>query len=296
MNDPLDLSARHELISNLVSIPGSSEEWAQYRLTPEQVAFYHEFGYLAGIRMLNQEQVELLRGELNDLVDPSHSKRSLFYEFHSNESCDPSRVLFHALGAWRIAPDFMICSGILDSRWLLHNSWRSGPLLARPVVLQTGPSRWERGLASGLLLLDPDLADGPSKLLDRAGRLDSREWLCALRSRKSPLGVAAHHRSCGRYEAIQTVLSKEQQSAFKPVAIELKSGESSFHHPLMVHGSYENSTDRPRRATVINVFREVVESASNEPLLEGVPPIRMGDRVSGQFFPLLFDERDLSRG
>jgi ectoine hydroxylase-related dioxygenase (phytanoyl-CoA dioxygenase family) len=92
-------------------------------------------------------------------------------------------------------------------------------------------------------------------------------------------------------EAIQTVLNLEQRRDFLPVAIELKSGECSFHHPLMVHGSYRNSTDRPRRATVINVFRDGVESASDEPPLVGVPPIPTGEKMSGQFFPLLFDEK-----
>jgi len=38
------------------------------------------------------------------------------------------------------------------------------------------------------------------------------------------------------------VLTEEQQEQFKPVAIELRKGEASFHHPLMVHGSYENRT------------------------------------------------------
>ena len=69
--------------------------------------------------------------------------------------------------------------------------------------------------------------------------------------------------------------------------IELKRGEASFHHPLLVHGSFANSSDRPRRATVINVFRDGVRSASDEPLLEGVPPIAAGRAMGGQFFPLL---------
>jgi ectoine hydroxylase-related dioxygenase (phytanoyl-CoA dioxygenase family) len=47
--------------------------------------------------------------------------------------------------------------------------------------------------------------------------------------------------------AIESVLTGEQKAKFKPVAIELKKGEAAFHHPLMVHGSYENRTDRPRR-------------------------------------------------
>ena len=60
--------------------------------------------------------------------------------------------------------------------------------------------------------------------------------------------------------AIQSVLSAEQKSQFKPVAIQLKAGECSFHHPLMVHGSFENRSDRPRRGAVINVFRDGVRT------------------------------------
>jgi ectoine hydroxylase-related dioxygenase (phytanoyl-CoA dioxygenase family) len=89
--------------------------------------------------------------------------------------------------------------------------------------------------------------------------------------------------------SIQSVLSEKQQNEFQPVPIELKQGEASFHHPLMVHGSFENKTERPRRAIVINAFADGVLSDSNEPLLAGVPPIPRGERMQGQFFPLLFD-------
>ena len=40
----------------------------------------------------------------------------------------------------------------------------------------------------------------------------------------------------GDMHAIESVLSPEQLDQFKPVAIELKKGQCSFHHPLMVHG------------------------------------------------------------
>jgi len=89
--------------------------------------------------------------------------------------------------------------------------------------------------------------------------------------------------------SIESVLSADQQDEFDPIPIELKAGECSFHHPLMVHGSYENRSDCPRRGAVINVFRDGVCSASNEALLAGVPPISAGERMAGQFFPLLFD-------
>jgi len=89
--------------------------------------------------------------------------------------------------------------------------------------------------------------------------------------------------------SIQSVLNEEQKAEFKPVAIELQAGECSFHHPLMVHGWFENRSEEPRRGAVINVFRDGVRSASNDPLLQGIPPIRIGEKLDGQFFPLLFD-------
>jgi len=83
-----------------------------------------------------------------------------------------------------------------------------------------------------------------------------------------------------------TVLSPDQKETFRPVPIELKRGQCTFHHPLMVHGSYEN---RSQRATLINAFRDGVRSAAEEPLLAGVPPIPKGHKMEGQFFPLLSD-------
>lgn len=92
----------------------------------------------------------------------------------------------------------------------------------------------------------------------------------------------------GDMEAIHRVLSAEQREQFDAaVAVELKMGEASFHHPRLVHGSFANHSDRARRATVVNVMRDGVCSATNESLLQGVPIIPAGEKIEGQFFPLL---------
>jgi ectoine hydroxylase-related dioxygenase (phytanoyl-CoA dioxygenase family) len=90
-------------------------------------------------------------------------------------------------------------------------------------------------------------------------------------------------------DSIQKVITEDQKREFKPVAIELKKGQASFHHPLMVHGSFENRTDSPRRAAVLNVFHDGVLSDSDAPPLAGVPPVPNGEPMQGQFFPLLFN-------
>ncbi|HXG92949.1 MAG TPA: phytanoyl-CoA dioxygenase family protein [Blastocatellia bacterium] len=285
-----DLSKYHEPISNLFKLPSSPEEWAQYRLSDEQVEFFKENGYVAGIRVLDDEQIETLREELNEIVDPRHPAHHLFYEFHSNESSDPSQILFHALGAWRIKP------GLHDVLWHPAFTVPASQLLEGAVRFWHDQIFYKPARHGGIVAWHQDYSywtrtQPVAHLTCWIGLDDStRDNGCVHYvpgSHRWPLlpitGLA------NDMNAIESVLTDEQKTAFKPVAIELKRGEASFHHPLMVHGSFENRTLSPRRAVVINVFRDGVRSASDNPPLEGVPPIPAGEKMGGQFFPLLFD-------
>jgi ectoine hydroxylase-related dioxygenase (phytanoyl-CoA dioxygenase family) len=290
---PEDLANYSHPITSFAPPPVTSSGWRKYRLRDEQVAFFHENGYLSGIRILTDEQVDQLREELRGLVDPQHPGNSLFYEFHTNESPDPSRVLFHALGAWRIA------AGFHDILWhpaftmpasqLLGGAVRfwHDQLFCKPahhggvVAWHQDYSYWTRTkpmahLTCWIGLDDATKENGCLQYVPRSHR-----WELL------PITGLA-----GDMNAIQNVLSPEQKADFKPVAIELKKGEAAFHHPLMVHGSYANSTERQRRATVINVFRDGTCSDLSAPLLEGVDTIPPGQPMGGKFYPLLFDPGD----
>jgi ectoine hydroxylase-related dioxygenase (phytanoyl-CoA dioxygenase family) len=285
-----DLSTSHHPVSGMFDQPLTSDQWNRNLLTDEQVAFYHEHGYLAGVRLLSEEQVEVLRNELTHLIDPGHPGRELFYEYHSNESTNPATVLFHALGAWRVTsgfhdllwnPAFLVPAAQLlgGAVRFWHDQIFHKPAYHGAVVAwHQDYSYWTRTepmahLSCWIGLDDVTRANGCVHYVP-----GSHRWNLL------PVTGLAHE-----MEAIQTVLSAEQKAQFKPVAIELKQGEASFHHPRMVHGSYENRTERPRRATVINVFRDGVRSASDVAPLAGVPPIPKGEVMNGQFFPLLFD-------
>ncbi|MCW3091821.1 MAG: Phytanoyl-CoA dioxygenase [Ferruginibacter sp.] len=93
----------------------------------------------------------------------------------------------------------------------------------------------------------------------------------------------------GDMEGLMQYLTDEQKNEFKPVPIEVKKGYATFHHPLMVHGSYENKSAQQRRAFVLNVFADGTLSNSDDVLLQGVPPINKNNKMEGQFFPLIFD-------
>ena len=87
---------------------------------------------------------------------------------------------------------------------------------------------------------------------------------------------------------LMQVLSEGERAAFHPVPALLKRGEVSFHHPLLVHGSFGNRSDRSRRAAVINYFADGTRSATDDELLAGVT-VPKGELMGGQFFPVVFD-------
>ena len=91
--------------------------------------------------------------------------------------------------------------------------------------------------------------------------------------------------------AVFEVLTDEQRQEVLPVPSILKAGQASFHHPLTLHGSFENCSDRQRRAAVVNVFLDGVRSDSDEPLLGGVPVVAKGKKIDGRYFPLLDPEK-----
>ena len=286
----VDLSTQHRPITGLFRLPTSRDEWLSFRLSDEQVEFYRRNGYVAGIPMLTDEQVEALREELVALSDSSHETNHLFYEYHSNESPDPATTLFHALGAWRIAPAFH------DLLWNPAFTVPASQLLEGPVRFWHDQLFCKPAHHGGVVAWHQDYSYWTRTTpmahlscwigLDNSTRDNGCVHYVPGSHRWSLLPITG---LAGDMQAIKQVLTEEQKTAFKPVAIELKKGEASFHHPLMVHGSYENKTDLPRRAAVINVFRDGVRSASDAPPLEGVPPIPKGEPMGGQFFPLLFD-------
>src|SRR5438094_7698998 len=68
-----DLSKHHRPITTLFN----TDHAEQYHLTNDQIEFFHTNGYLAGIRLLNDEQIEALRLELAALSDPNNPGNAL---------------------------------------------------------------------------------------------------------------------------------------------------------------------------------------------------------------------------
>ena len=280
-----DLSEFHQSIGDWL------EPTESLALSVEQRENFDREGYIKGIRVLSEDHLAVLRQELNEFFVPDHAGRDLWYEYHADESQGSDTVLFHALGAWRLRPGFhdLLWNPVIThvASQLLGGAVRfwHDQLFCKParhggvVAWHQDYSYWTRTkpmahLTCWIGLDDSSMDNGCLHYVP-----GSHKW-----DLLPVTGLA------GEMDAIQEVLSPEQWQQFQsPVAIEMKAGECSFHHSLLVHGSFENRTEHPRRAAVLNLVLDGVRSASNEPLLEGVPPIAVGQKLEGQFFPLLYD-------
>ena len=81
-----DLSLNHQPIGCSPPAALSEAVLEHHEFTEDQIEFFSRHGYLAGIPMLDQDQLSVLRQELEEISQPDHPGRSFWYEFNPTES------------------------------------------------------------------------------------------------------------------------------------------------------------------------------------------------------------------
>jgi len=298
-NDSMhDLSNFGNPISTLFKQPKNAVEWEQYALSKEQVEFFNENGYLSGIKILNDKQIDALNEELVRLQNGSEADKALFYHYENNESEDPDKILFHAIGAWRVTPGFH------DLIWSPAYRMAAYQLLGQPIRLFHDQLFCKPAKHGGVVAWHQDFSywtfTKPMQHLTCWIGLDdanvdngclyyipgSHKW-----------GLLPVTGLAGDMNAVKQVLDEDQQIQFeKKVANELKRGYASFHHPLMMHGSYANHSERSRRAVVINAMGQDTqgntEGYNRLDALSHFPDMPQDQLLNSRFFPILLDARD----
>ncbi|XP_050415070.2 phytanoyl-CoA dioxygenase domain-containing protein 1 [Patella vulgata] len=297
-----DLSKIHKPLGVLYDPIKDKSEWSKFKLTNEQIEEFWRDGFLLNIPVLTEEQCDkVLQDYIYFLTDKSHPRKDLLYEFHSNQSGDPNNVLMHCLGHWRVTEHFhdlvFLPNVVVPASQLLDKNNREeavrfwhDQLFAKPPNIGGGVawhqdySYWIRTapmkhLTVHIALDDQSAENGALHYIP-----GSHNW------NRNGLPLPVTDFNFKDMESIQTILTEEEKAAFKPICGNLKKGEASFHHPLAVHGSYGNRSQRPRRAAVLNYFADGVKSNTNEELLKG-SKIPKGQKMEGDLYPIVFDPK-----
>jgi len=289
-----DLSVYSKPVSDMFEWPKNSSQWEQFMLTDEQINLFNTHGYLHNVKLLEEMQVDRLNHELIDIMNPDNPYNDLLYEMHHNESTDPAKVVFHSLGHWRVTvgfhdvlwnPAFVMAAYQLLGKKAVR-FWHD-QLFCKPakhggvVAWHQDYSYWTRSIPMQHITCWVGLDDANTENGCLHYIPGSHNW-----------GLLTNPVLTGEMDGLKAYLNKGQLEKLKyPVPVEMKKGYGTFHHPLLVHGSFENKSERSRRALVINAFADGTLSDSDEPLLKGVPVFKKGEKLEGQFFPLLFNGR-----
>ncbi len=294
----LDLSDFCCPISNLFEQPKNTAEWEQYVLSEEQIEFFKNNGYLCDIKILNDKLVDALNEELVHLQLGSNGRRKLFYYYENNESEDTNKVLFHAIGAWRVT------QGFHDLIWSPVYRMAAYQLLGQPIRLFHDQLFCKPAKHGGVVAWHQDFSywtfTKPMQRLTCWIGLDDTDAdnACLYYIPGShKWGLLPVTGLAGDMNAVNQVLNEDQQIQFeKKVANELKRGCASFHHPLMMHGSYSNHSEKSRRAVVINAMGH--DTLGNTmgydrfDALKSFPDMPQDTLLNSRFFPILLDHQD----
>ncbi len=265
-------------------------------LTGEQLQFYSENGYYSPLPLLDDRQLTEMREALERMVhQPDHPRA---HEILSRPKLKPGQPtpMIYFQGAWLAEEAFhdilFFPKLTRPLRQLLGTPrvrfWHD-QIFYKParhggvVAWHQDYSYWTRTEPIGhitcfVALDDTTLENGCLHVIP-----GSHRW--PLLPTVPLTGTAAD------MDAIKQVLSPEQLAQFKPTPISLKAGQCSFHHPLLLHGSYANTSDHPRRGVVLNFMKADTRSNDDQkPPMPGAPIYPKGAVIAGDLFPIVTPE------
>ncbi len=279
----------HRPLSDLFPPPA---RLAGFELTPDQVRFYHDNGYVRGGRVLDDRQLDALREGLERIRRGENPRLGELYEVDEAWRKDPDKAVFHILGMWLIDEAFhdllwhpaitVKASQLLDTprvRFWHDQVFYKPPRHPGVVAWHQDYSYWTRAwpprhVTCNIVLDDVDLENGCLQYVPK-----SHTW-----------GLVPKLQLLKDMEGVRNLLSPEQLTQFKPDPMVAKAGECTFHHSHTMHGSYGNGADRPRRAVALNFMHPETRSGDGaNPLLYGVPLVPKGEIIQGDYFPVLLE-------
>lgn len=269
-------------------------------LTQAQIEEFHQYGFLKGAVVLNDNEVEELRAELDLVIEGKSVKKPILNRnllegdaLYKNMKMTVSERVVQILNIWMASDIFFkhaahgtICEEIAqlcdtDTVRIWHDQVQYKP----PV--SGGPTGWHQDHPLWPIIQPADLVSA-WVALDDAVIENGCMWM-----------VPGSHKWGNHQQYLAST------SDFKPyhkqpellpegaiveaVPFEIKKGQVGYHHCLTWHGSPHNRSQLKRRAIAVHYMPGHTRYAptSNHPMLDYVQ-VQAGEVLEGDHFPTVY--------
>lgn len=272
-------------------------------LSKEQVTQFNENGFIKGGRVLSDDQVDHLREEL-DLVMSGKSvkKPVLNHNMLGNDEqgmgmgmdMTKNKKVVQIVNIWMASDAFLehasnlkMCEEVsqlcnTDTLRIWHDQIQYKP----PVT--GGPTNWHQDHPAWPIIEPADLVSA-WVALDDAKIDNGAMWM-----------VPGSHKWGDHSEYLSSSddfkpIHKEpgllpNDAKVEAVPFEIKKGHVGYHHCMTWHGSFDNQSQRKRRAIAVHFMPGHVryEPTGNHPM-EPFIQVKAGEALSGDAFPVVYD-------
>lgn len=236
-------------ISTMFEQPRSAEQWEQYVLPAWKISFFEQNGFLNGIKIMTDQQAQKLEQQLFALqfrMKNSPNDHPSVCALATKDA-SPNRA-----GSLKAIPEYF------DPIWSPAYRMATYQLLGRPFRLLQDKLYCKRGTYSWHQDYSYSASTRPMHHLSCWIALEdaSADNSCLYFIPGShKWGLLPITSATENMNAVKEVLTSEQLDAFDyKVANILPRGFASFHHPLMLYGSYANPKCHPASAVMINAM------------------------------------------
>lgn len=269
------------------------------RLTSEQIKQFHDVGYLRGPKVLDDEQIDVLRAEVLRVIDEREKKDIAQPVLCHNLTGKADAVVWQIVNIWMASDAFKAVvtgdgvssliaqlTGASELR-VWHDQIQYKPAGGGGVNMWHQDSPYwgiltpkHQQVTAWIALDDVDVENGCMKMVP-----GSHHW--------GPEAINFLH-TLKDFDDMEKI-SEWEGHPVRVLPCPVARGEVHFHHSLTWHGSGANKSGRPRRAVAIHYATDQTRYlASGTHVMKKFVDVAEGETLRGDAFPLVWSKDAIS--
>ena len=260
-------------------------------LSKEQITFFHTNGFVNGGTVLSDNEVDILRSEIDRVIEHQNDKSIPQPVLLRNLSGNDNAPVWQIVNIWEASEPFKSLISrqyIVEGLAQLTNAktlriWHD-QIQYKPAQIG-GVNMWHQDaplwpilapmteVTAWVALDDVDVDNGCMSMVPT-----SHQW-------------GNHIDFLNSFKSYEDMPSEYQGHNIEIVRCPVKKGEVHYHHALTWHGSHANTSGRPRRAIALHYMTQDTRYvASGEHVMKTFVEIANGEVMQGEHFPVVYQQ------